>query len=73
LQHFGDSTIFMVSIISAILLLIAVGLMALGYYVAGHWWKGGAQWAMGIFLGLLFILAAVAIFVGGCTLLLYRG
>jgi hypothetical protein len=51
--------------------LIAIGLMALGCVLAGRWWQGGLRWVMGVFFGLIFILAAVGIFIGGCTILVF--
>lgn len=58
-------------LILSVLVLLAIGLMALGYFLAGRWWAGGTRWAMGILLGFLLILAAVGIFVGGCTILVF--
>ena len=40
------------ALILSVVALIAIGLMVLGYFVAGRWWKGGAQWAMGILFGI---------------------
>ena len=59
------------ALVLCVVTLIAVGLMVLGYFVAGRWWKGGAQWAMGILFGILFIIAAVGICVAGCTILVF--
>lgn len=61
----------MVALISSVLVLIAIGLMALGYLLAGRWWTGGARWAMGVLFGFLLILAAIGICVGGCTILVF--
>ena len=61
----------MVALILCVVVLIAIGLMVLGYFVAGRWWKGGAQWAMGILFGILFIIAVVGICVAGCTMLVF--
>ena len=61
----------MVALISSVVVLFAIGLMALGYFLAGRWWTGGARWAMGILFGFLFILAAIGIFVGGCAILVF--
>ena len=44
--------------------------LLVGYLVAGKWYKGWSQFAMGILFAFLFLLAAVAIFVGGCALML---
>lgn len=61
----------MVELILTGVALVAIGLMVLGYFVAGRWWKGGARWAMGILFGFLFIIAATGVCVAGCTLLLF--
>jgi len=61
----------MIGLVFSVGALLAIGLMVLGYYVAGRWWIGGTRWAMGFLFGFLFILAAVGIFVGGCTLLIF--
>lgn len=51
--------------------LVVLGLMGLGYFVAGRWWEGWARWAMGCIFGCVFILATIAILVAGCTLLVF--
>lgn len=61
----------MVALILCVVGFIAIGLLALGYFVAGRWWSGGARWAMGILFGILFIIAAVGICVAGCTALVF--
>lgn len=61
----------MVALILSVVVIAAIGLMVLGYFLAGRWWKGGAQWAMGFLFGILFILAAIGICVGGCTILVF--
>lgn len=61
----------MLELILGGVVLLALGLMGLGYFVAGRWWKGGARWAMGIVFGCVFILAVVGIFVAGCTILVF--
>lgn len=61
----------MVALISSVAVILAIGLMALGYLLAGRWWTGGSRWAMGFLFGFLFILAAIGIFVGGCTILIF--
>lgn len=61
----------MFALILGVFIIIAIGLMVLGYFLAGRWWKGGAQWAMGFLFGFLFILAAIGICVGGCTILVF--
>ncbi len=53
--------------------LIAIGLLALGYFVAGRWWTGGARWAMGMLFGFLFIVTVIGICVAGCTLIVFAG
>ena len=61
----------MVALICSVVVIIAIGLMVLGYFVAGRWWSGGTRWAMGFLFGFLFILAAIGICVGGCTILVF--
>lgn len=61
----------MLALILAIAALIAVGLMVLGYFVAGRRWNGPRQWLMGILFGILFIIAAIGICVAGCTILVF--
>ncbi len=61
----------MVELILSAAVLVAIGLMGLGYFVAGRWWQGWARWAMGCVFGCVFILAVIAVLVAGCTLLVF--
>ena len=69
--HFLTMTSSILALILSVVALIAIGLMVLGYFVAGRWWKGGTPWAMGILFGILFIIAATGICVAGCTIVLF--
>lgn len=61
----------MIELILSAAVLIGIGLMALGYFVAGRWWQGWARWAMGCVFGCVFVLAMIAILVAGCTFLVF--
>ena len=69
--HFLTLTSSILALIRRVVALSAIGLMVLGYFVAGRWWKGGKQWAMGLLFGVLFIIAATGICVAGCTIVLF--
>jgi len=61
----------MMELILIVAVLAVFGLMGLGYFVAGRWWKGGLRWLMGFVFGCLFVLALVGILVAGCTILVF--
>lgn len=48
--------------------LAVIGLMGLGYYLAGRWFSGFSRWMVGFLLGVAFIGATAVVLVGGCTL-----
>lgn len=61
----------MSELILMVVALVVLGLMGLGYFVAGRWWTGGMRWLMGFVLGSLFFLTVVGILVAGCTILVF--
>jgi hypothetical protein len=61
----------MVESLMVVGLLLLVGLFVGGYALAGKWFQGGVRVAMGFVFGCVFVLALMALFVGGCMVVLY--